>query len=121
MSTAGPAAPVLEKPVSHGPAVIGKSVTIKGEIFSREDLTIDGEVEGSVELQEHRLTVSANGRLRANVKAQEVVVLGSIQGSVQATHKIDITKRASIIGDIKAPRIETEDGAFLKGRVDTQR
>ena len=102
-------------------AIIGKSVTIKGQIFSREDLTIDGEVDGSVELQEHRLTVGQNGNLRADVRAHEVVVLGSIDGNVEATEKIDIRKQASVTGDIIAARIETEDGAFLKGSVDTQR
>jgi cytoskeletal protein CcmA (bactofilin family) len=103
------------------PAIIGKSVTIKGQIFSREDLTIDGEVDGSVELQEHRLTVGQNGNLRADVRAHEVVVLGSINGNVEATEKIDIRKEARITGDIKAARIETEDGAYLKGSVDTRR
>ena len=112
---------ILQMPEPGKPAIIGKSVTIKGQIFSREDLTIDGEVDGSVELQEHRLTVGQNGNLRADVRAHEVVVLGSIDGNVEATEKIDIRKQASVTGDIIAARIETEDGAFLKGSVDTQR
>ena len=103
-----------------GSAVIGRCVTIKGQIFSREDLAIDGEVDGSVELQEHRLTVGPSGRLRADVSAHEIVVLGSIHGNVEATEKIEIRKQARITGDIKAARIETEDGAYLKGSVDTQ-
>ena len=103
----------------RGLAVIGKSVTVKGQIFSREDLTIDGEVDGSVDLQEHRLTVGLNGHLRADVTAHNIVVLGSIDGSVEATEKIHISKQARITGDIKAARIETEDGAYLKGRIDT--
>lgn len=108
-------------PESRRPAIIGQSVTIKGQIFSREDLAIDGEVDGSVELQEHRLTVGLSGRLRADVSAQEIVVLGSIDGNIQAAEKIDIRKQARITGDIKAARIEAEDGAYLKGTVDTQR
>src|ERR1700674_219847 len=60
----------------RGNAVLGKSVIVKGQIFSREDLTIDGEVEGTVELQEHRLTIGPNGRVTASIKAREVVVLG---------------------------------------------
>jgi cytoskeletal protein CcmA (bactofilin family) len=91
--------PILQKPDPRGSAVIGKSVTIKGQIISREDLTIDGEVEGSVELQEHRLTVGLSGRLEADVKAREIVVVGSIQGNVEATERIDIKKHASITGD----------------------
>jgi|SRR5580704_16567021 cytoskeletal protein CcmA (bactofilin family) len=116
-SIPAPKLPVQER----GSAVIGKSVTIKGQIFSREDLTIDGEVDGSVELQEHRLTVGPEGNIRADVSAHEVVVLGSIHGNVEATEKIDIRKQARITGDIKAARIETEDGAYLKGSIDTGR
>lgn len=115
------AAPILQTLEPRGSATIGKSVTIKGQIFSREDLTIDGEVDGSVELQEHRLTVGQNGKLRADVRAHDIIVLGSINGNVEATEKVDIRKEARITGDIIAARIETEDGAFLKGSVDTQR
>lgn len=106
---------------SRGPAVIGKSVMIKGQIFSREDLTIDGEVEGSVELQEHRLTVGPNGKLQAGVKAREVVVLGTIHGNVEASDKIDIRKEAKLVGDIKTSRIVIEDGAYFKGSIDIVR
>src|SRR6201998_2256995 len=73
-----------------GQAVLGKSVIVKGQIMSREDLTIDGEVEGTVELQEHRLTVGPNGRLTASVKAREIVVLGPVHGNVETTDKIEI-------------------------------
>jgi cytoskeletal protein CcmA (bactofilin family) len=114
-------APNLQVPEPRASAVIGKSVTIKGQIFSREDLTIDGEVDGSVELQEHRLTIGPEGNIRADVSAHEVIVLGSIHGNVEASEKIEIRKQASIIGDIKAARIEAEDGAYLKGNVDTGR
>jgi cytoskeletal protein CcmA (bactofilin family) len=106
---------------SRGPAVIGKSVMIKGQIFSREDLTIDGEIDGSVELHEHRLTVGPNGKLQAGVKAREVVVLGTIQGNVEASDKIDIRKDAKLVGDIKTARIVIEDGAYFKGSIDIVR
>ena len=103
---------------SRGPAIIGKSVMIKGQIFSREDLTIDGEIDGSVELHEHRLTVGPNGKLQAGVKAREVVVLGTIHGNVEASDKIDIRKDAKLVGDIKTARIVIEDGAYFKGGID---
>src|ERR1700733_11617797 len=106
---------------SRGPAVIGKSVMIKGQIFSREDLTIDGEVEGSVELHEHRLTVGPHGKLQAGVKAREIVVLGSVHGNVEASDKIDIRKDARLVGDIKTARIVIEDGAYFKGSIDIVR
>ena len=113
------AVPILQMPDPHGSAVIGKSVTIKGQIISEEDLTIDGEVDGSVDVQEHRLTVDPSGRLRADVRAREIVVVGSIEGTVEATERIDIKKHASVIGDLKAARIAIEDGAHMKGTIQT--
>jgi cytoskeletal protein CcmA (bactofilin family) len=102
----------------RGSASIGKSVTIKGQIFSREDLIVDGEIEGAIELNDHRLTVGPNGRVRAGIKAREIVVLGSIEGNVEALDKIDIRKDAKLIGDIKTARIVIEDGAYFKGSID---
>jgi cytoskeletal protein CcmA (bactofilin family) len=102
-------------------AVLGKSVIVKGQIVSREDLTIDGEVEGTVELQEHRLTVGPNGKVRASIKAREVVVLGMVQGNIETSDKIDIRKEAKLVGDIKTARIVIEDGAYFKGNIDITR
>jgi cytoskeletal protein CcmA (bactofilin family) len=106
---------------ARGSASIGKSVTIKGQIFSREDLLVDGEVEGAIEVNEHRFTVGPNGRVRAGVKAREIVVLGTIEGNVEAVDKIDIRKDAKLIGDIKTSRIVIEDGAYFKGSIDIVR
>jgi cytoskeletal protein CcmA (bactofilin family) len=105
----------------RGTAALGKSVIVKGQIFSREDLTIDGEVEGTVELQEHRLTVGPNGKVLASVKAREIVVLGTIHGNVETTDKLEIRKDAKLVGDIKTARIVIEDGAFFKGNIDIVR
>lgn len=105
----------------RGSAVIGKSVMIKGQIVSREDLTIDGEVEGTVELHEHRLTVGPHGKVNASVKAREIIVLGTIEGNVDVADRIDIRKDARLVGDIKTARIVIEDGAFFKGSIDIQR
>jgi len=95
-------------------------MTIKGEIVSREELYIDGEVQGSIELQ-HRLTVGPNGKIRANVKAKEVVVAGSIHGNVQSAEKIIIREKGSLVGDIKTAGIVIEDGAYFKGSIDIVR
>lgn len=105
----------------RGVAVLGKSVMVKGQIHSREDLTIDGEVEGTVELLEHRLTIGPNGRVQASIKAREIIVLGTVHGDVEATDKIDIRKDAKLIGDIKTARIVIEDGAYFKGSIDIVR
>jgi cytoskeletal protein CcmA (bactofilin family) len=113
--------PHLETHRGGGQAVLGKSVIVKGQIYSREDLTIDGEVEGTVELQEHRLTVGPNGRVTASIKAREMVVLGTIHGNVETTDKIDIRKDAKLVGDIKTARVVIEDGAYFKGNIDIVR
>jgi len=103
-----------------GSATLGKNVSIKGQIFSREDLTIDGEVDGTVECHEHRLTIGPNARVQAQagLKAREIVIYGSIQGNVEAADKIDIKKEAKLVGDIKTSRIMIEDGAYFKGSID---
>ena len=100
--------------------MIGPSMTVKGEVYSREELYIDGDVQGSIELQ-HRLTVGPNGKVRAEVKAREVVVFGSIQGNVQAAEKIILREKGSLVGDIKTAGIVIEDGAYFKGSIDITR
>jgi len=110
--------PESASPRGTGTAALGKNVTIKGQIFAREDLMIDGEVEGTVECQEHRLTIGPNARVQAGLKAREIVIHGSIQGNVDATDKIDIKKEAKLVGDIKTSRIVIEDGAYFKGSID---
>ena len=101
-----------------GSATIGKAVKIAGQIYSREDLYVDGDVEGTIELMEHKLTVGPNGKVHAGVKAREVVALGVIQGNVEASDRIEIRKDAKLVGDIKTARIIIEDGAYFKGSID---
>jgi cytoskeletal protein CcmA (bactofilin family) len=99
-------------------ATIGKAVKIVGQIYSKEDLYVDGDLEGTVEALEHRLTIGPNGSVHAGIKAREVVALGTIQGNVEATEKIEIRKDAKLVGDIKTARIIIEDGAYFKGSID---
>ncbi len=101
-----------------GTLVLGSSVTIRGKIISREDLSINGNVEGSIEAKDHRLTVGPNGDVRADINSREVIVLGSVHGNVDAADKIEIRKDANLIGDVKTARIGIEDGAYFKGAVD---
>ncbi|HUE04732.1 MAG TPA: polymer-forming cytoskeletal protein [Bryobacteraceae bacterium] len=101
-----------------GSATIGKAVKIAGQIYSREDLYVDGDVEGTIELMEHKLTVGPNGKVHAGIKAREVVALGVIQGNVEASDRIEIRKDAKLVGDIKTARIIIEDGAYFKGSID---
>src|SRR5258708_21360035 len=101
----------------RGGTTMGPSMSVKGEIYSREELFVDGEIQGSIELQ-HRLTVGPNGKIRATIKAREVVLHGSIQGNVQAVEKIIIREKGSLVGDIKTAGIVIEDGAYFKGSID---
>jgi cytoskeletal protein CcmA (bactofilin family) len=112
---------LTEPEAPRGVANIGKSVVLKGQVFSREDLYVDGEVDGTVELLEHRLTVGPHAKVSAAVKAREVVIMGSVRGNIEATDKIDIRKDAKLVGDIRTARIVIEDGAYFKGSIDIQR
>ena len=102
-------------------AHIGKSVLVKGELSGSEDLYLDGEVEGSIELPGHSLVIGPNGRVRANVHAKEVVVHGKVDGNLRATEKVELKKSALLNGDIFTQRIIIEDGAFFKGAIDIQK
>ena len=82
-------------------AAIGPSMYIKGEIRSREELLVDGDVEGLVE-SESLLTVGPNGKVRANIKAREVIIFGSVRGDVEVIGKIAIREQGSLIGNIKS-------------------
>ena len=107
-----------EPDTARGAATIGKAVKVNGQIASQEDLYVDGDVEGTIELVNHKLTIGPNGKVHAAVKAREVVVLGAIQGNVDASDKLEIRKDAKLVGDIKTARIIIEDGAYFKGSID---
>lgn len=102
-------------------AHIGKSVLIKGELSGSEDLYLDSEVEGSIDLQEHSLTIGPHSHVRANVKAREVVVHGKVDGNVQGTDRVELKRSSVLVGDISTQRIIIEDGAFFKGAIDIKK
>jgi cytoskeletal protein CcmA (bactofilin family) len=102
-------------------AHIGKSVVIKGELSGSEDLYLDGEVEGNIDLSGHSLVVGPNGRVRANIKARDIVVHGKIDGNVFGVDRVELKKSAVLVGDIFTQRIVIEDGAFFKGGIDIKR
>jgi cytoskeletal protein CcmA (bactofilin family) len=100
---------------------IGKSVVIKGELNGSEDLTIEGHVEGKIELKDHVLTIGPNGKIKASVFAKSVIVLGEVHGNVTASEKVDIRDNGSVDGDIVSPRVAIAEGAHFRGSVDMQR
>jgi cytoskeletal protein CcmA (bactofilin family) len=100
---------------------IGKSVVIKGELNGSEDLTIEGHVEGTIQLKDNVLTIGPNGRIKAQVFAKAVIVLGEVTGNVTASDKVDIRDNGSVDGDIISPRVAIAEGAHFRGSVDMQR
>jgi cytoskeletal protein CcmA (bactofilin family) len=100
---------------------IGKSVVIKGELNGSEDLTIEGHVEGKIELRDHVLTIGPNGKIKASVFAKSVVVLGEVTGDISATDKVDIRENGSVDGDIASPKVAIAEGAHFRGSIDMQR
>jgi cytoskeletal protein CcmA (bactofilin family) len=100
---------------------IGKSVVIKGELNGSEDLTIEGHVEGTIQLKDHVLTIGPNGKIKAQVFAKSVIVLGEVTGNVTASDKVDIRDNGSVDGDIISPRVAIAEGAHFRGSVDMQR
>ena len=100
---------------------IGKSVVIKGELNGSEDLTIEGQVEGTIQLRDHVLTIGPNGKIKAQVFAKSVIVLGEVTGNVTASEKVDIRDKGSVDGDIISPRVAIAEGAHFRGSVDMQR
>src|SRR5688572_24010250 len=100
---------------------IGRSVFIKGELTGDEDLTIEGRVEGKIELKDHNLVIGPNGKINAEINAKNVTIIGSVVGNINASDILEIKTSGSVMGDIKAPRISIADGAHFKGSVDMQR
>ena len=100
---------------------IGKSVVIKGELNGSEDLTIEGQVEGKIELRQSVLTIGPNGRIKAQVFAKSVIILGEVTGNVTASEKVDIRDNGSVDGDITSPRVAIAEGAHFRGSIDMQK
>jgi cytoskeletal protein CcmA (bactofilin family) len=116
--TPAPPAPVSQTPKIT--AAVGRTMRVRGEIHCDEELYLDGDVEGTLVVHQ-RLTIGPNGKVKANVKAKELVVSGSIQGNVEAAERVAIMKGASIVGDVKTAGIVIEDGAYFKGGIDILR
>ena len=111
----------METPKTAEFAHIGKSVVIKGELSGSEDLYVDGQVEGNIELAGNRLIIGPDGQVRANVSAKGVIVQGKLDGNIRASERAELTKSALVTGDIATQRVAIEEGAYFKGKIDIQR
>jgi cytoskeletal protein CcmA (bactofilin family) len=99
-------------------AVIGKSVQIRGEVKGNEDLVVEGTVEGTITLSGSRLTVGPHARVQANVVGRDIIVLGALEGDVQATGRVELRAGSQMTGDIRAARLSVEDNAVYSGKVE---
>ena len=99
-------------------ATIGQSIVFKGELTGDEDLEIDGQVEGNVNLKNHQLTIGANGNLKAEVTAKNIVVIGRVTGNLVAAERIEVQATGIVDGDVRAPRLNVQEGAVLNGSID---
>ena len=98
-------------------AWIGKAVRVEGKVVSSEDLTIDGDVEGSIEVGDHNLTIGEGAIVKADLLAKTITVSGAVTGNVRAVDKLDLRSSGSVEGDITAPRFAMADGATVVGKV----
>src|SRR6266700_2689495 len=105
-------------PAPGGFANIGKSINIKGELSGSEDIYVDGQVDGSIQMSGNSLTIGPNGRVHANVSAKSVTVGGSLEGNIQATERTELRKTAVVNGDVQTQRIAIEEGAYFKGKLE---
>jgi len=110
-----PPAKTVSTPVEQ--ATIGRSLVIKGEVRGDESIYIDGQIEGTINFADHRVTIGRNGKVNANIVAREVVVMGLVEGNLQCSDRVDIRAEGRLTGDITTQRISVEDGAVLKGSV----
>jgi len=116
-ASATPAAQAYTPPPSMTGTIIGESISVKGRIVSREELQMNGELQGELEM-DGRLTVGVKGKVDAKVKAREVIVAGSMKGNVEAAERLVLRKGAHLEGDVKTAGIVIEDGAYFKGGID---
>ncbi len=103
--------------IAKAGSYLGQSIVIKGNIEGSEDIIIDGQIEGNINLQGYRLTLSSSSRLKGNVNAREIVIEGNMEGNLVATGKVKILANATLVGDITASRVAIEDGAKFKGTI----
>lgn len=104
-----------------GITIIGEHVSMVGDIRGKEDLVIEGSVKGTIDLEKCRITVGRKGKVEAEIGAQNVTIMGHMQGNIKALDKVEITREAEFKGEIKAKRISVEDGAYLKAAIELDR
>jgi len=107
--------------VSQNQTILGQSIALHGEMSGKEDLLIEGQLEGTINLPDHCVTVGSHGEVKAEVHARQVIVLGTLTGNITASEKVEIRKTGQVVGDLVAAAVAIEDGAYFKGSIDILR
>jgi cytoskeletal protein CcmA (bactofilin family) len=115
------AKPSVLTPIDPGRTQFGRSLAVKGDVSGSEDLTIFGQFEGTVNVQGHCLTIGPEGKVKAEIQAARVVIHGSVHGNISVRERVEIHKSGHVVGDLIAPGISIEDGAYFKGRIEILR
>lgn len=103
------------------PNQIGTAVRIEGQISGQQDMLVDGEVAGSIMLSDHTLTIGSHGKVKANIRAKNVILLGNVEGNIEASDRIEVRGQCSLTGDLRSPRVLIENGAYIKGKIEVIR
>jgi cytoskeletal protein CcmA (bactofilin family) len=133
-SSAPPEPPKLEKPMvettqrvtlassaAQGQTTLGRSVVLRGELSGNEDLLIEGQFEGNINVQDHCLTVGAQGHVKAEIQARQVIVFGKVDGKISAREKVELRKTGFVVGDLISAGVAIEEGAYFKGSIEILR
>jgi cytoskeletal protein CcmA (bactofilin family) len=118
---AEPLKPLQAIQTDPGRSQLGRSLVVKGDLSGNEDLVISGQFEGTVNLQGRCLTVGPEGKVTADIQAARVVIHGSVHGNISVRERVEIYKTGQVVGDLIAPGISIEDGAYFKGKIEILR
>jgi cytoskeletal protein CcmA (bactofilin family) len=108
-------------PTSPHHTVLGQTLVLRGELSAKEDLLIGGQFEGTISVEDHCLTVGAEGQVKAEIRARQVVILGTVTGKIVAREKVEIRRSGRLTGDLMAGAVAIEEGAYFKGSIDILR
>ncbi len=109
-----------DKSSESGSTIIGSSISIKGEITGEGDLTVQGQVEGTIDFRNNKVTIDSTGRIKADINARIITIEGEVEGNLLGEKKIVLRPSGRVLGDMKAPAINLEEGAKFKGNIDME-
>lgn len=106
---------------NHRQTLLGSSVTLKGELSGDEDLTIEGQFDGTIDLKDSCLTIGQHGQVKADISARQVIISGKLSGKINARDKVEIHKTGNVVGDLVTMGVAIEEGAYFKGSIEILR